>query len=104
MKELYHFLRIVYIDKGYILLLYLIGINFAACFVMWTDKRKAKKHRRRIPERMLFLFPLLGGSIGGLVGMYAFHHKTRHWYFRFGFPLILAAQAALAFCAFYFLR
>ncbi len=69
---------------------------------MWIDKRKAKGHRRRVSEKVLFFFPLLGGSVGGLVGMYLFHHKTRHWYFRVGFPLIMAAQAALAFCAFYF--
>jgi len=92
------------IDKGYILLLYLIGMNFAACFAMGLDKHKAKRHGRRIPEKVLFLFPLLGGPVGGLVGMYLFHHKTRHWYFRIGYPLILAAQAALAFGAFYFLR
>jgi len=85
-------------------LFYLIGINLAACFAMGIDKRKAKRHSRRIPEKVLFLFPLLGGSIGGLVGMYLFHHKTRHWYFRFGFPLILAVQAALASCALHFLR
>lgn len=94
----------MYIDKEYILPLYLTGMNFAACLAMGMDKRKAKRHSRRIPEKVLFLFPLLGGSVGGLVGMYLFHHKTRHWYFRFGFPLILAAQAAPAFCAFYFLR
>ncbi len=92
----------MYIDRGYILLFYFVGVNFVACIAMGIDKRKAKKHRRRIPERMLFLFPLLGGSIGGLVGMYVFHHKTRHWYFRIGFPLILAAHTALAFCAFFF--
>ncbi len=92
------------LEKGHILLFYLLGINLAACFAMGLDKRKAKGHGRRIPERVLFLFPLLGGSVGGLAGMCLFHHKTRHWYFRLGFPLILAAQAALAFCAFYLLR
>ena len=45
---------------------------------------------------VLFLLPLLGGSLGALLGMRAFHHKTRHWYFVWGVPAILLAQLALA--------
>ena len=63
---------------------------------MWTDKRRAKrKGARRIRERTLFLSALLGGSPGALLGMWTFRHKTKHWYFVWGMPLILAAQIAL---------
>ena len=49
----------------------------------------------RVPEKILFGAALLGGSAGAWAGMYVFHHKTRHWYFVVGIPLILAAQLAL---------
>ena len=49
-----------------------------------------------MPEKTLFLLPLLGGSIGALLGMRGFHHKTKHWYFVWGIPAILLAQIALA--------
>ena len=51
-------------------------------------------YRWRISERMLFLVSILGGSIGTWAGMYVFHHKTRHWYFVIGIPLILILQIA----------
>ena len=62
---------------------------------MGIDKRKARKHAWRIPEKALFLCSLAGGSIGTWAGMYVFHHKTKHWYFVVGMPLILAVQAGL---------
>ena len=49
-----------------------------------------------MPEKTLFLLPLLGGSVGALLGMRVFHHKTKHWYFVWGVPTILLAQLALA--------
>lgn len=58
--------------------------------------QRGKKPRRRIPEKTLFLIAALGGSLGVLAGMYLFRHKTKHKSFVFGVPLILAAQAALA--------
>lgn len=70
-----------------------LGLMSVVLFcLMGTDKHRAKKQKWRIPERTLFLAALLGGGIGGTLGMYLFHHKTKHWYFRFGFPLIAAAQ------------
>ena len=56
------------------------------------------KYARRedVPEKTLFLLPLLGGSVGALLGMRVFHHKTKHWYFVWGVPAILLAQLALA--------
>ena len=77
-----------------LLALYLLAVNLAALFLMGVDKRRARQNAWRISERALFLPALLGGSLGGTLGMRMFHHKTRHWYFRFGFPLLLALQLA----------
>ena len=77
------------------LLLYLLLINAAAFILMLADKVKAKKNRWRIPERTLIGSALLGGSIGALLGMYTFRHKTRHLKFTMGDPTILIAQIAL---------
>lgn len=77
-------------------LLYLLLINAAAFLLMLADKRKARKNRWRIPERTLILTALLGGSIGALLGMYTFRHKTRHLKFTLGIPAILLAQLSLA--------
>ena len=77
-------------------LLYLLLINAVAFLLMLVDKIKAKKNRWRIPERTLFFSALLGGSIGALLGMYTFRHKTKHLSFTLGMPAILIAQVALA--------
>ena len=77
-------------------LLYLLLINAVAFGLMLVDKIKAKKNRWRIPERTLFGSALLGGSIGALLGMYTFRHKTKHLSFTLGMPAILIAQIALA--------
>ena len=74
---------------------YLIAVNLAAFAAFGIDKARAKRGAWRIPERTLFLLALIGGSVGAICGMFFFHHKTRHWYFRCGLPLILAAQCAL---------
>lgn len=79
-----------------IMLLYLAVINLAAFGLMGADKRRAQKHRWRIPEHTLFAAALAGGSVGAILGMYLWHHKTRHWYFVVGMPLILAVQLAIA--------
>ncbi len=63
--------------------------------LMGVDKWKAKRDRWRVPEKTFFLVAVLGGSLGAILGMYAFHHKTRHWYFKWGLPAILIAQIAL---------
>ena len=77
------------------LLIYLLIINLAGFLVMFLDKQKAKKGKWRIPEKTLFLFAIIGGSIGTNLGMNLFRHKTKHWYFKFGMPLILILQIAL---------
>ena len=72
-------------------------INVIAFLMMGSDKRRSKKDgARRIPEKALFLSAILGGSVGAILGMRLFHHKTRHWYFVWGMPLILLLQLALA--------
>ena len=72
--------------------LYLLLINAAAFVLMLVDKIKAKKNLWRIPEATLFLVAAIGGSIGSLIGMYTFRHKTKHIKFIVGMPLILAVQ------------
>lgn len=78
-----------------VLLLYGVLINVIGFGLMGIDKRRARKHQRRIPEKTLFLTALLFGSLGSWAGMYVFHHKTKHWYFVVGMPLILVLQAVV---------
>lgn len=84
-------------DALHILGVYLLVMNLIGFCIMGIDKHKAKKRAFRIPEATLFLVALIGGSIGSILGMYLFRHKTRHWYFVFGMPAILILQLALAF-------
>ena len=82
--------------------IYLLIINLIAFLLMWRDKRLAKKENvRRIPEKTLFLWALLGGSVGAIVGMYRFRHKTKHWYFVVGMPAILILQIAVIIALFH---
>ena len=78
------------------LLGYLAAVNLLAFTAYGADKRRAKKDKRRVPEKTLFLLAIIGGSVGAWAGMYTFRHKTRHWYFVWGIPAILLAQVALA--------
>ena len=75
---------------------YLVLANIAGLAVMGIDKAKAIKGAWRIPEKTLFLFSLIGGSIGTWAGMYLFHHKTKHWYFVIVMPAILIIQLVIA--------
>ena len=77
--------------------LYLIIINAAGFVLMLVDKYKAQKNLWRIPEKTLMTVAAIGGSLGCLAGMYAFHHKTRHPKFTIGIPAIMLAQLALYF-------
>ena len=79
-----------------IIIIYLVIINIIAYAMMGIDKRKAQKGQWRISEAALFMAALLGGSIGSIVGMQRFRHKTKHWYFKYGMPAILVMQLALA--------
>ncbi|MBE6053498.1 MAG: DUF1294 domain-containing protein [Clostridium sartagoforme] len=75
-----------------ILLYYLAIINIVAFIVIYIDKQKAIKHKWRIKESTLFLLSILGGSLGTLIGMYTFHHKTKHIKFTLGIPFVLILQ------------
>lgn len=75
-----------------VLIAYIIIINLIGFFIMGIDKRKAIKNKWRVPERTLFLIAFLFGSVGILIGMYLFHHKTRHLKFALGIPVILVIQ------------
>lgn len=77
------------------LALYLGTVNLIAFSLMGIDKRKARMRAFRIPEITLFSSAIIGGSIGAIIGMYFFRHKTKHWYFVYGMPLILILQIAL---------
>lgn len=79
----------------HLILLYLTIINAAAFLLMLIDKQKARRGAWRIPEATLIWIAILGGSIGSLIGMYFFRHKTRHLKFVLGIPVILFAQLAL---------
>ncbi len=81
---------------GKVIGIYLLIINVIGLAAMGIDKRRAIKGQWRIPEKTLFLFSLIGGSIGTWCGMYLFHHKTKHWYFVIGMPSILVAHVAIA--------
>ena len=73
----------------------LIGMNLAAFMLMGIDKAKAKRSAWRIPEKTLFLVTALFGGLGGTLGMSFFRHKTKHWYFKLGFPALLVSQIVL---------
>ena len=83
-----------------VLFVYLIAVNIVAFILYGVDKARAKNRKWRISEKVLLGIAVIGGSVGAILGMLAFHHKTRHWYFRYGLWIILALQIILVL-AFY---
>ena len=83
-------------DIKEILICYLIAINVMAFLTYGLDKWKARKSLWRIRESALLALAVLGGSIGAWLGMRVWHHKTLHKKFKYGVPLILAAQVVIA--------
>lgn len=79
----------------YVVLAVLAVTNLVSFFLMRHDKRCAQENRRRIPEKTLFLSAFLFGAFGGTLGMFVFRHKTKHWYFKVFFPLMLVLQAGI---------
>ena len=75
--------------------IYWAVLNLAGFAMMGIDKKRAVRGAWRISEASLFLTALLGGALGCTLGMHCFHHKTRHWYFRYGLPAILLLQLFL---------
>ena len=74
---------------------YILFINSLLFILMWLDKRKAKLNHWRISEKTLFLFAIIGGSMGGIIGMYTFRHKTKKLKFTVGLPVILILEIVL---------
>ncbi|MBQ7625068.1 MAG: DUF1294 domain-containing protein [Clostridia bacterium] len=81
---------------------YLAIINVTAFAVCGADKSAAKRGAWRVPEKTLFLLAIIGGSLGLWLGMKVFRHKTKHWYFVVGVPLIFIIQVAA--CIFIYLK
>ena len=75
-----------------VLVLYYLLVNLLGFYAMYTDKLRAKKRAFRIPEATMFAIAIIGGTIGCILGMYTFRHKTRHWHFVYGMPAILVLQ------------
>ena len=79
-----------------VLALWLVVINVVTFAVYGAGTRRARRGGWRGSEKRLCLLALRGGCVGALAGMRVFHHKTKHWYFVWGVPLILLAQMVLA--------
>lgn len=77
------------------IIIYFVIINVIGFFIMWLDKRKARKGSWRIPEKTLFIITALGGGIGTIAGMYTFRHKTQKLNFVIGLPLITVLEIIL---------
>lgn len=88
----------IHINPITLIIAYFCIINLTGFVLMGIDKRKAIRHAYRISEAALFITALMGGSIGSILGMYAFRHKTKHWTFVVGMPAIMTAQILLALC------
>ena len=76
-------------------LFYLLLLSLLTFAVYGIDKRRARQGAWRVPEKTLLLLSLLGGALGGLTAMRCFHHKTRHWYFRFTNTVGIVLHAAI---------
>ena len=85
------------------ILIYLVMINIIGFFMMWSDKRKAKKGKWRIPEQTLFIVTALGGGIGTIAGMYTFRHKTQKLKFTVGLPVLVILEiVAIIYIKFFY--
>ncbi|MCU6733612.1 DUF1294 domain-containing protein [Diplocloster agilis] len=82
------------LDYRFWILAYLLLINLVGFALMGIDKSKAIRHKWRIPEKMLFLSAILGGSVGARIGMSVFRHKTKHKSFTIGIPVIFLVELA----------
>lgn len=78
-----------------IFLIYLLVVNVIGFIIMGVDKKRAIRGAFRISEASLFFVAFIGGSLGSIIGMQHFRHKTKHWYFQYGMPVILMVQIAL---------
>jgi len=86
-----------YLMQHRILLIYLAVVNILTIIVFGVDKMNAKSNRQRVRIVTLLGLAFTGGSVGALIGMYGFHHKTKKAYFTVGVPLILLMQVVVLF-------
>ena len=86
-----------YLMQHRILLFYLAVVNILTIIVFGVDKMNAKSNRQRVRIVTLLGLAFIGGSVGALIGMYGFHHKTKKAYFTVGVPLILLMQVVVLF-------
>ena len=86
------------------ILIYVLVINLIGFASMYIDKRKAKNGGWRTPEKTLLTIALLGGSVGSIIGMYNFRHKTKKARFSIGFPVILIVQIVLIIYGVFFYK
>ena len=77
------------------IIIYFVVVNFLSILMFFIDKKKAEKNLWRISEKALILVSILGGSVGALIGMYTFRHKTKKLKFTVGIPVILILQIVL---------
>lgn len=84
-----------YLMQHRILLIYLAVVNILTIIVFGVDKMNAKSNRQRVRIVTLLGLAFIGGSVGALIGMYGFHHKTKKAYFTVGVPLILLMQVVV---------
>ena len=82
-------------DMAFLIVAALIVMNVLSFALMALDKNAAKKGRWRVSEKTLFLVTALFGGLGGVLGMQLCRHKTKHWYFRLFFPLLLIGQIVI---------
>ena len=78
-----------------VFLVYVLVVSIIAFILYGVDKSRAKNGKWRISEDVLLGIAVIGGSIGAILGMLVFRHKTKHWYFRYGLWIILALQIIL---------
>ena len=75
-------------------------LNLVSFGLMAYDKRCAKAGKWRVPEKTLFIATACFGGLGGTLGMFLCRHKTKHWYFRVFFPVLLIVQIAILVAAY----
>lgn len=80
-----------------IFIVYLLAVNLYGIYIMYNDKQRAKKGTWRVPESKLFAVAMLFGSLGVMIGMKKFRHKTKHYRFVYGIPIIFIFQLLLLY-------
>ncbi|MBR1809803.1 MAG: DUF1294 domain-containing protein [Paludibacteraceae bacterium] len=86
-----------------LLAIYTLGINLLAFAMYGIDKYKSKHDLNRISEKALLLIAFFGGSVGALLGMFVFHHKTKHLKFRILLPLFFLIHIAVTGALYWYL-